>query len=132
MGYFVGQVGHLGSQGAAPVRGFLTEAAGPVDISYEPVERGWVSRNESPQKNPEEHVFRKRVFLARQGQPVRTTSRPTILGDAGGNVPSRFLNAGESQEGVEQNHVALRRPMLGATLTRKAQALVAPGLRFLC
>ena len=125
MGYFVCQVGHLGSESAAPVRGFLTEAAGPVDVADEPVERGRVFRDKSPKQNPEEHVLAEAVRFWWQVDKVWTAGWPAVRGDAGWDISNRFRYAGKGQEGVEQDAIALA-ARLGAGLSRKTQPGVTP------
>ena len=113
------------SKSAAPVACLLTEAAGPVDVAYEPVERGRVSRDESPEQNPEEHVLAEAVCFAGQADQVWRPDWPAIFCDAGRDVPPRLLDAGKGQEGGEEHAVALTARLLTG-FGRKTQPGITP------
>ena len=122
----IGQVGHLGSHCAAAVGGRTAEAAGPVHVANQFFEGFRVADNESPQQNTEEHVLGERIDGVRLGDTVGAADRLAVLGDAGRDVRECFLYACVGQEGGEEDHVALGRPLL-TSFGGKAQAQVAPG-----
>lgn len=122
----VGQVGHLGSHRAAPVACLLTKTAGPVDVADESIQWGWVSRNESPEQDTEEHVLAEAVRFAGQVDKVWRPDWSAVGGDTGRDVPSRFAQASKGQEGVEQYTVSLTAGLLTG-FGRKAQPGITPG-----
>ena len=128
--YLVSQVGHLRSESTASVGARTAETPGLIDVPDESFEGSRVPRHQGPQQNPEEHVFRESIGFGRQVYQVWRPDWPAVQGDAGRDVPGRFAQAGEGQEGVEEDAVALRRPSVSG-LSRKTQPSIAPGPGFL-